>query len=550
MRFHDLTFEPELLAARRDDGRTIRFTRKERALLERLVMRAPNLLTRTTLADALAQGNGTQTERNVDFVINRLRAKLGDSAREPRFIATQYGEGYYWVAKASAAGPLPGPVPEPQSGQFPGQLAPSLPGPTAVPVMLAVGPIHGVTAGGPCADVHTMLTAALQAASGPAAKVACAPALASAAMQEAALGAARYTLEASCHAEPAVAPSRLHLALVLRHRPTQQILDTYRVTLEVPAQANGVALQELAAGVLDAMWHHGALPRSAVATPTEPPLELRLHETALLLTDTLETWRENEARIEAARAARPDDRELDVMRALALYSRIVLRGAVEAGADREWPALEEEIEALALGALPSVQDHPLMVLSIARLLFFINRGHEVLAERLAQQTFEHSTAFAAAFATLAPMRMCAGRIDDAVALCDQGIALSEPGSEFRVSLLVLKCIALLAAGRRAQLDQACAELYRAKPITRLQLGLMVCEPAPAPLPPDLAGVLGAVDRSRAVQLLRYVHTVYARRFRAPAHRRNVLFGLNSQFERHFGAPLAPPEVMLALGADS
>lgn len=33
-------------------------------------------------------------------MVNRLRRKLGDDARAPRYIATRYGEGYVWVGAA------------------------------------------------------------------------------------------------------------------------------------------------------------------------------------------------------------------------------------------------------------------------------------------------------------------------------------------------------------------------------------------------------------------------------------------------------------------
>src|SRR5699024_7003705 len=40
--------------------------------------------------------------RSIDFIIHRLRRKLRDEPRDPRYIATQYGEGYVWIAE-----PLP-----------------------------------------------------------------------------------------------------------------------------------------------------------------------------------------------------------------------------------------------------------------------------------------------------------------------------------------------------------------------------------------------------------------------------------------------------------
>src|SRR5690606_16199377 len=36
-------------------------------------------------------------------LINRLRRKLSDDARDPRYIATRYGEGYVWIGRAAGA---------------------------------------------------------------------------------------------------------------------------------------------------------------------------------------------------------------------------------------------------------------------------------------------------------------------------------------------------------------------------------------------------------------------------------------------------------------
>jgi len=43
------------------------------------------------------------SDRNIDFLVNRLRTKPGDSAKSPKYIATQYGEGYVWIAASPSA---------------------------------------------------------------------------------------------------------------------------------------------------------------------------------------------------------------------------------------------------------------------------------------------------------------------------------------------------------------------------------------------------------------------------------------------------------------
>lgn len=95
LRYHDVVFEDGFLTAVRADGTVLRFTRRERTLLTALSGRPQRLLTRTHLYEALGSEG---SDRAVDHAVNKLRAKLGDSGRDQRFISTQYGEGYVWVA--------------------------------------------------------------------------------------------------------------------------------------------------------------------------------------------------------------------------------------------------------------------------------------------------------------------------------------------------------------------------------------------------------------------------------------------------------------------
>ena len=92
-----LRFDAQRLTARRREGGLIRFTRRERALLLRFHQAPQRLLSRAQLLEALEVA-GETSERNIDYLVNRLRAKLGDDAHHPRYIRTRYGEGYVWIA--------------------------------------------------------------------------------------------------------------------------------------------------------------------------------------------------------------------------------------------------------------------------------------------------------------------------------------------------------------------------------------------------------------------------------------------------------------------
>src|SRR5690606_2511620 len=134
-------------------------------------------------------------------------------------------------------------------------------------------------------------------------------------------------------------------------------------------------------------------------------------------------------------------------------------------------------------------DNPLLVLGASKLLIFINRGHFELANRLADEAFEKSTAFAAAFSTRAQMRMVQGDFPEAHRLYDKAIELAEPGSEFLIYLKVLKTTMALAADDRAMVNALGAELYAINPAIRSGIGHFMMDPDAEMLPKDFEALL-------------------------------------------------------------
>jgi DNA-binding response OmpR family regulator len=77
------------------DGASVELTRIELELLLALLDADGRVLTRDQLLDAVhGQGEAFVLDRTVDAHIRRLRAKLGDDADAPRFVATVRGVGY------------------------------------------------------------------------------------------------------------------------------------------------------------------------------------------------------------------------------------------------------------------------------------------------------------------------------------------------------------------------------------------------------------------------------------------------------------------------
>ncbi len=511
--FEGLEFDPSLRAAMRD-GREIVFTRAERALLGCFIDNPGRLLTRDRLLDAVSGEGSGAVDRNIDFVIHRLRAKLGDPARKPRFIATRYGEGYEWIAT---------PGRDAVQGGF-----------------LLVGPCFGL------GDVDTAalvlplaeaLTAELGRLAGADRPVVLRPGLRPAAGGH---GFA-YRLEASFHARDGA----LHMALILAHGMTGQLLRTFRHV--VPDTAEAPPLDDLAAQIRAAIWSLEALP-APHTRPGDAPLEVRLHDAAQMMVQSPESWATSEAQIAAERRRRPDDPALGLSAAMALYARLLQQvGPGRILTPAQWAAIEDEMENLALGALAAIDRHPLLALGASKLLFFVDRGHFELAERLAEDAFARSTAFAAAFATLGQFRMCSGAFAEAIDLYDDGIELSPPGSTFHVYLAVLKCTALLAAGDRSGLAAAAEALFAVAPAERLRIGLFFVPPDSDALPAELEAVAASLPAPYMRELVFYQYQVAARHFRRAAHRHNVMAGFTRLVERLHGADAIPPAIARRFG---
>jgi DNA-binding response OmpR family regulator len=79
------------------DGRELPLTAYEFTLLRVLAERAGQVLSRERLLE-LAQGSAEEAfDRSIDVHISRLRAKLGDDPRRPRWLKTVRGAGYQLV---------------------------------------------------------------------------------------------------------------------------------------------------------------------------------------------------------------------------------------------------------------------------------------------------------------------------------------------------------------------------------------------------------------------------------------------------------------------
>ena len=523
VRYGTITFDRDFLGGVDRDGAPIRFIRAERRLLAKFAGRPGVVLSRDLLLDAVSGEGSDAVDRSIDFLINRLRRKLGDSARQPTFIETRYGEGYVWIAE-----------PEPTV-------------PAAAGAFLVIGPLRGLNHAGPLAERARDFAAELRSV-----------------LDLRLAHGSRVVVDEGCPSPEAfvgekptfavelsflVIDGRLECAVTLKGFATGQIIRVFRQRVSegeamarAPARAAAArAGEELLGAIWEALAYRARVP----AAPSDEPLAVRMHHAALMLADTA-SWLEAERRLRARLAEDPKDPVSQLMLATALHSKYVLSGAIWPKRDNR-AADEAEMERLVAASLPHVQDNPIFMLAAGKLLYFLDRGHRPLAIEIVEEAFKSTTAFATAFAVVGQIGMFRGDIASALALFDQGLELAGAGSPFVAFLLVLKCQALLAAGERQRLDPVLETLYASGPGVRHELAIYFASPVPGEVDPIAEAVLEELDAPRAQAKLVYTNYVCARLFEAPEHRRAILAPSLDLFVRRFGQAIVPEEVRASLG---
>ncbi|MBH5396838.1 winged helix-turn-helix domain-containing protein [Bradyrhizobium sp. CNPSo 4010] len=518
LRFGDLIIDASCLFASRN-GQTIQFTRNERALLLALTRNPNRLMRRGRLLDEIASESDV-SDRNIDFLVNRLRAKLGDSAKAPKYIATQYGEGYVWIATPSPVAPIE--------------------------ALLVIGSAFGPQ-GHPFSQQASSLVDRLRdliaAGVGVGHKIVVAEN-----WRPAAADKLRYVLQMSFLA----GNEQLDCAATLREMPSKRIVKAFRLQLDMADSASFTAeASRVSNGVIDALSQALIEASTGLGTPVDEPLETRLHIAASLLSTSNRWWLANGEQLGRNREQDPLNADIALQWCLHLFARLVHTSPFGETSLEERYRIESEIDATVLECLPAVETNPLLMLAAAKLLYFINRGHLELAEDIAERAFARTADFAAALPIMGQLRYARGRFDEAAGFFDRGIEMFEPDSDLHLHMRVLKAISVLASGDRASLDTAVADAAREAPRCPRDIGLTIGWMIASPdqkLSAASADALAAIGPAGASNAIEYLYFTSARHLVSEQARANVMRGLIAHVTRLHGVQAVPAFVLRNIGS--
>lgn len=506
LQYGDLVLDETCLFGSRN-GKLVHFTKSERALLLALCKNPRRLLSRGRLLDELASSEAGPSDRNIDFLINRLRAKLGDNARSPAYIATQYGEGYLWIAE-------PGQSTAGQASPFLAIL-PSVPGP-GVPALLEQF-YEAIAEGlGPHLGVFVVEQGLAHADIAP-----------------------RYSLRLSFHGDR----GQMRCTATLQEMPSRRIMKAFSLQGDVSA---GMPAASLVSKLSDDVAAYLQSLMTSMTTGLGVPAELSVEERSWnasnrLTTGSYQMWLAKGAQLGADRVLDPST-DTALQWCMHLFSRLVLASPFSPFDFDERQGIESEMEAIALQSMPVVENNPVQMLAVAKLLYFVNRGHLQLAQDIAERAAAQMTGSPAALPLLAQIYSALGQADEAVALFDRGIAMAGSNIEFLNHMSVLKSIALLAAGDSRGGANIIASIIdlgdHCPPDVAAAIRLMAA-PADRKLPEALADALVAAGPQGAGNALAYLYFTSARQHASPVAVANLMRGFTTHVTNIYGEAAVP-----------
>lgn len=510
-----LRFDAKFLFATDDQGHVIHFTKTESALLCALAANSGQVISRSRLLDTVFGDETDVSERNIDFLINRVRRKLQDPPKEPLYIATQYGEGYWWVPKLART--------TVSSSAF-----------------IVIGPVRGLS------DLSEGTTKSrafleelrlrLDKLTTPGTMITLDPDGPS--FPEYSAASPRYAISIDFLTHE----NDLECAVTTQEFLGRHVVHAARHYISQPTVCHyAVSVPKLAEQILAAIWDREHTPLQTSA-PTDVPLPIRMHLASKQFSSD-QSWQAGQIKLRARLKESPQDHEACVMLASSIHTKYVMSGPeLYLGPDNRF-ADENEIEGLIMRALPHIQTNQSLVLAAAKLLYFVDRGHESLAVELAERTLREATALATVYAVVAQIRAFEGDISSALQLYDKCLPLCEPKSLFADYVHALRCQAALVSGSVEIYDAARADFATENRASLDYLSFALVPRTNTEEYQTLSDRINALEDSQISALLNFAFYTSIRLFKQEEHRTNFLRGPAKLLLHSRNVDIVPPEIV-------
>jgi DNA-binding winged helix-turn-helix (wHTH) protein len=514
-----LTFDPSLVFALDTQQNKIKFSKHERALLCFFMDHPQKLVSRESILDCLHSAGDLSYDRNVDYLVSRLRHKLGDSVKTPQFIATQYGEGYIWIAKVNE-----------QPAYSPSQI------------YLSVGPIYGLNKMGPHVAISNQviekLLIALRANFSEEHKIVLNN---NATVNDPAEilnhHSAKYTLELSFLA----VGLSIKCSLMVLNRKSGQVIDTQQISFQMQDYEESIDKEIAIIGkrIKTSIWDTQIFRPKDHRAAGENPLVIGLHEAAILFDPNVENFDLVEEKIRERQASDPTNAYLGILLASCMHSRKYLSQS---------QGIEERemlIEELVLRHVKGVQDNALYLSASAEMLYEL--GYLQLGEELANRAFDMSSSLAACCMVVGRIKVLQGHIREGISYYDHCLEMIEHNGHFHLMLLTRKAIAYKVLGDQQQVRDLVKYItkhgtreWTLNDITKkIGLDILLLAGDKETFGFKKTALASLVPKSAAIELMLFTHYLTTRFFANESHRINILRGPIELFTKIHGADFLP-----------
>ena len=511
--YGNLAFDADFVFVITPDQQKIKFTRYERALLTHFVQHRHLLQSRDRLLSVLNNISSTDNDRNIDYLLSRLRKKLGDSARNPQYIATQYGEGYMWVAKL-----LNKPIDD------------------AEQIYLSLGPVYGASGGGVMAmrSLHFVdgLQRALRECFGPLRRIEQLPAQ---------NGGGNAIPIKHQNASYAIELSFLSIknsgtcSLLVLNRRTGRVYGSLRHDLgsSESQEVTAGAFNTLASTIKDTLWDSQIFRESEDHSISSDPINLGIYKASKLFEPGVDNFLEVEKKLRQRLDDHPDDARTAIMLASNLYTQHQSIDIIQA------PDWATEVELLILDHLPGIQNDALYLASAAERLDSF--GHHELAESLAERALEIGPSFAASYMVLGGIKVNRGLIDEGIAFYDLSIEMTDHDSLFYILLISLKSIAYQAVSEHEKVREIMPHVISLEPddFRKTVLQLVFLTANVKTFRAEAMSLAKALPREVIGRLLTSMHTLFCAPFHHESHRVNIFQGVIELYSELHGEGVIP-----------